>query len=289
MIKLTPKQESARVFALKSLDSRNKEDFDAEFGALKKFKLHDHLVPVLAAFNHQNRYYLLFPWADGGNLMSYWKRNPKPVVAETILWVAEQCHGLATALDHIHDVYSSPNILGRDDMLEPEASAKRFGRHGDIKPENVLQFPSNNHELGVLKLSDFGLTVFHGAKSKSRDRLDPSRRALTYNPPESVEDVNISRRYDIWCLGCLYLEFVTWLLIGFEGIEAFSTKRWDERHSNQTIASDEYFRKEEGRKGPYGVLKKAVKNVGKVIFITCAEWQLTTLLAYIPVAISHKL
>jgi len=35
----------------------------------------------------------------------------------------------------------------------------------------------------------------------------------------------VSRAYDIWSLGCLYLEFITWLLHGNEQIEKFAEDR----------------------------------------------------------------
>ncbi|KAH8725098.1 heterokaryon incompatibility protein-domain-containing protein [Phaeosphaeriaceae sp. PMI808] len=47
-----------------------------------------------------------------------------------------------------------------------------------------------------------------------------------YEPPETELDQNQmkgrSRRYDIWSMGCIYLEFIIWLLYGFTELEKFN-------------------------------------------------------------------
>jgi serine/threonine protein kinase len=35
----------------------------------------------------------------------------------------------------------------------------------------------------------------------------------------------VSRKYDVWSMGCMVLEFVTWLLLGAERVDAFSRER----------------------------------------------------------------
>src|SRR2546430_6866062 len=47
----------------------------------------------------------------------------------------------------------------------------------------------------------------------------------TYEPPECKIHRPVSRAYDIWSLGCLYLEFITWLLKGSAEIVNFSEFR----------------------------------------------------------------
>ncbi|OTA87741.1 hypothetical protein M434DRAFT_399340 [Hypoxylon sp. CO27-5] len=233
-------------FALKVLRSTNREYFELEFEALKKVDLHNHLVPLLAAFRHQGIYYLIFPWAGGGNLFNFFQTPPKPRTRVSLVrWVAEQCYGLATAVNHIHDVSHLENsrlIRGETDSDGREETEKIFGRHGDIKPENVLLFVDDNPPLGSLKLCDFGLTIFHSAKSKSRDRLSPGAMALTYNAPETTKDIGISRRLDIWCLGCLYLDFITWLFVGPDGVHKFNEARYNEHGSDKHFSSDQFFK-----------------------------------------------
>ncbi|KAI0892490.1 kinase-like protein [Annulohypoxylon nitens] len=237
-------------FALKILHSSSKKVFEAEFEALKKVKPHEHLVPVLAAFTHQNRYYMIFPWAEGGNLHDFFSdiREPDKKTHETDHWVIAQCYGLATALRHIHDI-SIPldldfHLIGSvQDPFYPNDEAKVFGRHGDIKPSNVLLFPHENSKFGTLKICDFGLTIFHSEKSKSTDRILAGEKPLTYSAPEITDDVGISRKLDIWCLGCLYLDFITWLLLGPKGVSKFNENRFNEHGSEKNWSDDQFFKR----------------------------------------------
>ncbi|KAJ4367806.1 hypothetical protein N0V86_009642 [Didymella sp. IMI 355093] len=128
---------------------------------------------------------------------------------------------------------------------ESEAG-KDHGRHGDIKPANILWFrkdpnDSNPHSKGILKISDFGFADFHGPKSKSNV---PSNdiMGLTdgYRAPELDVTKRVSPRYDIWSFGCVLLEFMVWrMLEGEDGVEGFSVQRKEE--STAIIQEDNFF------------------------------------------------
>ena len=78
-------------------------------------------------------YYLLFPLA-GNDLDEFWANDPRPIRnSATDSWIAKQMVGLASALESIHNPPSNTLQLPQDHM---------YGRHGDIKPENVLWYPS---------------------------------------------------------------------------------------------------------------------------------------------------
>ncbi|KAI0127337.1 kinase-like domain-containing protein [Xylariales sp. AK1849] len=71
-------------------------------------------------------------------------------------------------------------------------------------------------------LSDFGLARFHSENSRSNIRLSRVICTPTYRPPEcDLEDSTISRSFDIWSLGCVLLEFVTWYLGGWEYLNKY--------------------------------------------------------------------
>jgi serine/threonine protein kinase len=244
-------QNGNGFFALKELYTKQNKIFEAERRALNKLNTHQNLVPLLASFLHRNTYYFLFPWADGGNLEAFWKQNEKPITKETTLWVAEQCRGISDGLNQIHN--SRPLDSVNDD------DEKNFGRHGDIKPQNILIFPSENLSYGVLKISDFGLTIFHGARSRSIDRHDQHPNGLTYTAPEVHAEGNISPRYDIWGLGCTYLELITWLLKGHEGITKLNILRFAERGTNEKFQTDLFFKFVGKDQEP--IVKNAVRDV----------------------------
>jgi len=179
-----------------------------------------HFVKLLATYKFKEHYYFIFPWADG-TLRSLWHRVREPRLIpdqeKNFLWVVKQCKDIANALHAIHE-YEEDGI-------------KQYGRHGDIKPQNILWF--NGEESGdpvttsngVLAIADFGLTRFH--KEDSRSNVDPASIAgsPTYRPPECDLRLPVSRAYDIWSLGCVYLEFITWLIHGWQGVENFERAR----------------------------------------------------------------
>jgi serine/threonine protein kinase len=101
---------------------------------LKKFSgNHPHLVSLLATYEQFNKFHLIFHAAEA-DLLEYWRQvNPTPpVTPETISWVAQQCQGLADGLAKIHRLQTAP--------FQTNKFTTSFGRHGDIKPENVLWF-----------------------------------------------------------------------------------------------------------------------------------------------------
>jgi serine/threonine protein kinase len=188
-----------------------------EVDQLKRFSGlgHEHLVTLLATFTFQGRYYLLFPYADCA-LDQYWEsQEPAPTWSHTtVQWIAKQCQGLMAATDFIHE----PRLLQLD--------TPRFGRHGDIKPENVLWFQCFDDPRGILVLSDLGLSSFN--RDTSRSNIPNSKIPGTpgYRPPEcDIEGGTVSRAYDIWTLGCLFLELLTWMLGGNDFVQEFQEHR----------------------------------------------------------------
>ncbi|KAK7966583.1 uncharacterized protein PG986_000860 [Apiospora aurea] len=261
-------KEGSTYFALKELKSKDPSIFDGECGSFRKLGQHRHLTELLTSFKHKGRYYLLFPWAYGGTLENLWETSqPKPAYA-CPRWVAQQAQGLVDGLFRVHHVKSNGVQKAIEAVLDnnQEEGDKIFGRHGDIKRDNVLVFLSEQRdEGGVLKLSDFGLTVFHSNMSRSTDRPGSTRPCgLTYRAPEAEAnqpDNRLSPRYDIWCLGCLYLDMVTWLLLGPEGLDEFSDNRSREKGYLSSFNLDIFWKSKKGPRGSLGppVVKTSVK------------------------------
>jgi serine/threonine protein kinase len=143
--------------------------------------------------------------------------------------------GIAHGLYSIHNFKAThplsmdgPSKVGEhsDAKSSAEKEKELYGRHGDIKAENILWFkkiPGCENLMGVLQIADFGLGKFHGRDSRSKVSPDDVQSSPTYEPPECKLHKLISRAYDIWSLGCLYLEFITWLLMGSAEIDGFSS------------------------------------------------------------------
>ncbi|KAK3486965.1 kinase-like domain-containing protein [Neurospora crassa] len=220
------------TFALKRLHASDKEAFDKELASLISVKTQKstHLIKLLTTFSvieedgGSEVFYLLFPWAEG-NLWKYWKvhqpRNQQERLTSA-LWMAQQCHQLARALLCVHNerqqtlkLYEFP--AGKDEL---------YGRHGDIKAENVLYFESD----GMLVLSDFGLGRLHTKYSRSNADPKALEKSATYRAPEfDLARGRISRASDVFSLGCMFLEFVTWQILGYDAVyDEFPTYRMEE-------------------------------------------------------------
>lgn len=166
-------------------------------------------------YEHQDRFHLLFRWADG-NLRDYWGRHPQPSdIPRThafSIWITRQFLGLADALMTIHECPPDSSITADDDTDEVELQ-RTNGRHGDIKPENILWFQP--HEANgdqsacesTLVISDFGLTEFHRDET---GLVNPMNVAMspTYSAPEYDVSEAISQSYDIWTMGCVYCKYI---------------------------------------------------------------------------------
>ncbi|KAJ0162355.1 Serine/threonine-protein kinase SSN3 [Colletotrichum tanaceti] len=208
------------LFALKRLHTSDEGAFRAEVSELKRFGgRHPHIVTLLCTVIHRKRdrtdYHLLFPWAEY-DLLTYWEREASQKRdCRFFKWVAEQLVGMADALKFIHD----PNFFAGEKRL--------YGRHGDIKPENILCFKGNGR--GTLVLSDLGLTKAHGDQSRSNRPGEQIPVTPNYRPPEcdiDGRDGHVSRDFDIWTLGCIFLEFMVWILDGWEGYKGFRDRRF---------------------------------------------------------------
>jgi serine/threonine protein kinase len=187
---------------------RNTEPFKKEKDVLEKIQIlnHNHLIKHLAICENGKLYYIIFPWADGGNLREFWKlEDPQERNPELFLWSLQQMLGLAGALQALHSVNC---------------------RHGDLKPENILHFKKGGQ--GDLVVADVGVSRVHENATELR-HAGTTTRATTpsYEPPEVHLQPNSprARRFDLWSLGCIFLEFNIWLLYGFEAINNFGHAR----------------------------------------------------------------
>jgi serine/threonine protein kinase len=80
-------------------------------------KRHPHLIKLLSTYKREEKYYLMFPYANA-NLRTYWEERPLPNFDEaTVLWSIRQMAGVANALNHIHNfkVKILLNALGAEE------------------------------------------------------------------------------------------------------------------------------------------------------------------------------
>lgn len=252
-----------------------------------KVKNKGHLVDLLTTFKYERKYHLLFRWAMGGNLSDFWRTSNDALSHNSICWLAQQCYGLADGLDGIHNAKlsirevnevkevqtnkSDTPLSGQSSMwvatrpTTPTTDKEDCGRHGDIKPQNILWFKQDHNEfgLGTLKISDFGLTTFHTALNTKVDK-ESTDVTMTYAPPEWEMEENISRPFDIWSLGCVYLEFLTWALLGSDGIAKFQRLRTDDKDFGERYHSDNFYVEVGEDENRHVVVKSSVIQVSSL-------------------------
>jgi serine/threonine protein kinase len=198
--------------------SLSEEDFEvivrAEVEVLKMMRQlnHPHLIKAVAYYVRGKSHYILFPWAERGNLREFWKFDSPKSDPQYLQWIFTQLCGLADAIDRLH--YSHE---------------ERSTRHGDLKPENILCFddPSKDADKDIpciLVIADVGLSRSHDKVTEFRKGATRTKSGtIMYEPPETdlQPEEPRTRRYDIWSLGCIYLEFVVWLLYGPKELNRF--------------------------------------------------------------------
>lgn len=173
---------------------------------------HDHLIKAIAYYTQGSKHFVMFPWADHGNLRDFWKQDPPRLDYECLTWAFTQLLGLADAIKALH-----------------HPGPERHWRHGDLKPENILCFKSAKPRPGTctMVIADVGLSKNHIMATENR--LGPTGTTsgtLMYEAPEARlrPDEPRSRRYDVWSMGCIFLEFVIWLLDGAKELKSFQTE-----------------------------------------------------------------
>jgi serine/threonine protein kinase len=181
---------------------------------LRDFKS-PHLIKAISFYktpgqtNNLENIHYVFPWADQGSLRKFWAEQTASTCEDNhIIWVFDQLLGLADAIQSLHE---------------------ENYRHGDLKPENILCFKVPNPRIEdltscVLVISDVGLSRIYDRLTQLRTQTkSPGGETKAYAAPETTifPKRPTSRRYDIWSLGCLYLEFIIWVLYGFEELDRF--------------------------------------------------------------------
>ncbi|KAK2025438.1 kinase domain-containing protein [Colletotrichum zoysiae] len=203
---------------LKEFLHRNQTDFETErnnLASIRSLGDNKHITQYLETFSQGDRSYIIFPFAKGGDLENFWEtRDSRQRDRRLALWCLEQMLGLAKGLQVLHE------FLGDNKNC----------RHGDLKPGNILHFFTDGSD-GTLKIADFGISRIHNESTFQRLGRATTTRSTTpsYEAPEESFNQARSRKYDIWSMGCIFLEFALWLVEGWEAVKAFDNARTSEK------------------------------------------------------------
>ena len=223
------------MFALKifkELGAQGINDFKNELKALSEVSetAHPNITGHLASWTQRNTFYMLLPCAKY-NLAEFLRREPHPELTnENVYWLLSQLQGLAQGMRRIHNLNPGlgPAALTADNQLD--GKPRRLGFHHDIKPQNILLFANDNVKSRDppmtqlhCKISDFGAARIHEVLSQSRAKESPQHSSLVrgdpvYGAPDRAMKHKTSRPYDVWSLGCVFLEILLWTF-GLEGCD----------------------------------------------------------------------
>ncbi|KAK3361452.1 kinase-like domain-containing protein [Lasiosphaeria ovina] len=190
----------------------------------------DYIIKAIAFYEQGGQCYLVFPWAERGTLQEHWMHGGYESERTTldkdfVAWFFQQLSGVTEAVAMMHE---------------------QLIRHGDLKPQNILCFPDTSQSSIPIRLviTDVGTAKQHVISTEERRRQEKSATTTTvstvrYEAPElKNHDIDtlsamsktgkstkqLSRTFDVWSLGCIWTEFVIWLLYGYNaGYDQFNT------------------------------------------------------------------
>jgi serine/threonine protein kinase len=182
-------------------DGLSFDDLEQKFSSLQAVD-DSHLIKPVASCrilrnNHPLHGYFLLPRAEGGNLRDFWARQTTEPLSDQRLmkWVLNQTRGLCNALSIIY---------------------QRGECHGDIRPENILLFSEGGYK-GTLRITFGGLPASDGQNRY----IPPELVDGDHIPLHLIGTATLRNLIDIWCLGCVYVELLIWILYGADGLSVF--------------------------------------------------------------------
>ncbi|KAF2466682.1 kinase-like protein [Lindgomyces ingoldianus] len=210
-----PVQEE--VFAVKEFPRATRHNFDAELEALAALSRRpsQHIVQCVGSYVQGNKYHLVLEYANHGSLKEYLQSSSPPCSALGLQRFWNNAMGLLQGLRQIHNT-----------SLCDTKTGSMVGIHADITPQNILVF-GNNEEPSydvTFKISDFRMSSIKSSVGNNT----PVVGTDTYAAPEYSSahiDGRRERPYDIWSLGCIYMELIVWLTSGSDGLKGFRDRR----------------------------------------------------------------
>jgi len=213
---------------------------------------HEHIVPHITTWSQFGDFHILYPKARY-DLRGFMVTNQPPRLDENgTMWFMKQLHGLADALMKVHH-YKRPTTAN------PHPEDELWGCHHDIKPENILVFENKPNTHPLFKIGDFGCGSFRPAKQNGVSELTTVVGTKAYMAPEGRHGRPVSRPFDMWGLGCVFLELLEWF---FDGDSSkFSDERGVYTGMNPRISDDGFWQEDHQLNGKSTCrLKTSVSN-----------------------------
>lgn len=191
------------------------------------------MIGYLGAFsqvvNKQFQHVILLEYADI-DLEEFFFRSP-PWLPDQILQFWKNLAPVITTLKNLHEF----------DWCKLEKPERYKGWHADIKPDNILLVDNE------FKLADPGFANFEAQQEREKKMRNADHQfrggTTTYGAPERYNPsskVGSPCSSDIWSIGCVLSEAVTWIVFGHLGIKQFRDTRrtaieWLKTQSGHTL------------------------------------------------------
>ena len=174
---------------------------------------------------------------------------------KNVLWLLAQFLGLSSAIRNIHHLLNPETGTS---LLAPQKGPRLSGYHHDLKPENILYFNGVGSKAGSFKIADFGSGKVHTLRSGTGSYNTRSPNGtLTYEPPEAANKGQTSRPYDIWSMGCVFIEMLIWAVHGNDSVQEFGDSRVGKRCSDD-IGTDDAFWQMSIEENPQPIRRQSV-------------------------------
>ena len=242
---------STYQFACKvSKDGIDSHVFEREVSNLYQIqKVKDrHLLQVHKAFKHGSHGIVIMPLAKNSlkaflNEPTDSDQNIQPnEIQNHPFW--SRLLSIAEALGKLH----------KFSVAESGIDGPIFGYHFDIKPANILI-----DDFDEFILSDFGQAYFRRVADATSSKVIGMGGTESYAPPE-IDFGRVNRKYDVWSLGCVFLEITWYLIMGSSGISKLNKCR---RSVSRTRRDDRYFSQDQN--GVYSLKKQVREGTDKAL------------------------
>ncbi|CAN0901192.1 LysM domain receptor-like kinase 3 [Linum grandiflorum] len=173
--------------AIKRMKSSSLHEFVAELKALCKVN-HVNVVELLGYASEENFLYLVYEYLPNGSLSDH-LHNPLFRGHAPLSWTARAQIALdaAKGIEYIHDHTKAQYV------------------HRDIKTSNILL----DRALRA-KVADFGLTMLMERTNEEESLVEtPLIGTMGYMAPESVRELQITTKSDVFAFGVVLAELVT--------------------------------------------------------------------------------
>lgn len=224
-------------------DAEAKSSYTKEAATIKQFiqcaKSHNNIATTKASLEWGNTYSLFFDLAKY-DLWEYFTQEADTIkTLEDKRRLFSQTIGLAGALAHLHE-----------ELYLDSTNEQLQCYHMDLKPQNILVFETNGKH--IFKISDFGISqikrvpfnqpasehhvsflgIFQSRKpdESPSSGVHNSRYGGTYAAPEARgKSDTVTRKSDVWSLGCVITLILTFLHNPSQGIDQFQKARARDR------------------------------------------------------------